>query len=281
MGKGIDLTTEKPHISACLVVYNEEKVIERCLSSIADFCDEIIVIHDGQCADKTLEIARRYTERIYIKEHIGVPEPHRPATFEYASGEWILQLDADEYLTEESKKLIRAEICSETPADGYSLTWPLWDGNKYLTSKWPFKFCFFRRDKMHYIGFPHNEATVDGKRKRLSARLEHQPQYNNLSLKSFQIKHKKWIKNHAGFLNQDIYFLNSFNVSGERKWPLHMGLIKKYKLFSIPINFFVFFLGYFREKKVYYTPLAVFRYFIVNYCYYVSLAIEYWKKTKT
>lgn len=272
--------TEKLPISACLVVYNEEKLIERCLSSIADFCDEIIVVHDGPCTDKTLDIASKYTKHIYVKEHTGEAEAHRPLAYKKAGCEWIMKIDADEYLTEESKKLIRMEICSGKAVDGYSLTWPIWDGKEYITSKWPYKPCIFRKEKMRYIAFVHSEETVDGEMKRLSARLEHQPQYNNLSLKTFYTKHKKWIKIHAEFLNKSIYSLDSFNVSGERKWPLHMMLIKKYNLFSIPINFFVFFIGYFRDKNVYYTPLAVIRYFVMNYGYYVSLAVEYWKINK-
>ena len=280
MYKNTDPTTGKLHISACIVVYNEEKIIERCLSGIADFCDEIILVHDGPCVDKTLDIARKYTEHVYIQEHVGESEAHRKFSFESASGEWILAIDADEYLTEEAKEIIRAEMHSENPADGYSLIWPLWDGNKYISSKWPFKPCLFRKGRLHFIAFPHSETTVDGEMKRISARLEHQPQYNNLSFKTFQSKHKKWVKIHAGFLNQDIYSLDSFNVSGERKWPLHMELIRKYKLFSIPINFLVFLIGYFREKNIYYAPLAALRYFIMNYCYYVLLTLEYCKITK-
>lgn len=173
-----------------MVIYNEEKLIERCLSSIVDFCEEIIIIHDGECSDKTLDIARKYTKRIYIKEHIGEAEPHRPVAYEHATCKWILKIDADEYLTEVSKKIIRAELCAATPADGYALIWPIWNGEKYLTSKWPFKPCLFRKDKMHFIAFMHSEETVDGEMKRLDARLEHQPQYNNLSFKTLWTKQK-------------------------------------------------------------------------------------------
>ena len=45
---------EKNTISACLVVHNEEKLIGRCLESIKNLVDEIIVVHDGPCQDKTL-----------------------------------------------------------------------------------------------------------------------------------------------------------------------------------------------------------------------------------
>ena len=77
-------------ISACLVVYNEEKIIKNCLASIKDAVDEIIVVHDGECIDKTLEICKSYTNKIFIKQHIGEAEPHRPFGFKQATGDWIL-----------------------------------------------------------------------------------------------------------------------------------------------------------------------------------------------
>jgi Glycosyltransferases involved in cell wall biogenesis len=61
-------------ISACIVVYNEEKVIKRCLDSIKNVVDEIILVHDGPCKDRTLEIAKRYTNKIFIRPHVGMME---------------------------------------------------------------------------------------------------------------------------------------------------------------------------------------------------------------
>ena len=57
----------KNGISAYLVVYHEEKVIERCLKSLVGVVNEIIVIHDGPCLDKTMEIAKKYTNHVLKK----------------------------------------------------------------------------------------------------------------------------------------------------------------------------------------------------------------------
>ena len=51
-------------ISLCMIVKNEEKILERCLDSIADLVDEIIIADTGS-ADGTREIAARYTEHVY------------------------------------------------------------------------------------------------------------------------------------------------------------------------------------------------------------------------
>ena len=50
-------------ISACVVAHNEEAVIERCLASLDGVVDEIIFVHDGECRDRSLEIAERHGAR--------------------------------------------------------------------------------------------------------------------------------------------------------------------------------------------------------------------------
>ncbi len=81
-------------ISVCLVVYNEEKIIERCLRSIQAVADEIILVHDGECSDNTLEIAKKYTDKIFIRPHTGDSSLHRVFTYNKAQGQWIFQIDA-------------------------------------------------------------------------------------------------------------------------------------------------------------------------------------------
>ena len=51
-------------ISLCMIVKNEEKVLARCLDSIADLMDEIIIVDTGS-SDNTKEIAKKYTDKIY------------------------------------------------------------------------------------------------------------------------------------------------------------------------------------------------------------------------
>jgi len=56
------------NITAIIIIYNEEIKIEDCLKTIHDF-DQIIVIHDGECSDRSLEIASKYTDDIYVLPH--------------------------------------------------------------------------------------------------------------------------------------------------------------------------------------------------------------------
>ncbi len=60
----MDAKTKRITISLCMIVKNEERVLARCLDSVADLMDEIIVVDTGS-TDRTKEIASRYTDLIY------------------------------------------------------------------------------------------------------------------------------------------------------------------------------------------------------------------------
>ena len=54
-------------VSLCMIVKNEERFLEACLESVKDYVDEINIVDTGS-TDRTLEIARRYTDRIVLRE---------------------------------------------------------------------------------------------------------------------------------------------------------------------------------------------------------------------
>jgi glycosyltransferase involved in cell wall biosynthesis len=88
-------------ISAVLIVRNEEKNIERCLKSIC-WVDEIIVI-DQSSTDKTVEIARKYTDKIYITENKLICNPDREFGISKTLNNWVLLIEADEVVDENLK----------------------------------------------------------------------------------------------------------------------------------------------------------------------------------
>jgi glycosyltransferase involved in cell wall biosynthesis len=111
----------KPFLSLCMIVKNEEKVIERCLSSIAHLVDEIIVVDTGS-TDRTKEIVAEYTSNIYDFEWIGDFSAARNFASSKATGEWILVLDADEYVDEENFKEFIREIKENNNDDSDTYT---------------------------------------------------------------------------------------------------------------------------------------------------------------
>lgn len=94
-------------ISLCMIVKNEEKILARCLDSVADLMDEVIVVDTGS-SDRTKEIAAAYTDRIYDFEWIDDFAAARNFAFSKASMEYIYSADADEVLSEENRERFRA-----------------------------------------------------------------------------------------------------------------------------------------------------------------------------
>ncbi len=90
-------------ISLCMIVKNEEKVLERCLKSIADLMDEIIIVDTGS-TDRTKEIAKKYTDKIYDFEWIDDFSAARNFSFSKATKDYIYAADADEVLDEENRE---------------------------------------------------------------------------------------------------------------------------------------------------------------------------------
>lgn len=93
-------------ISLCMIVKNEEKILARCLDSVAELCDEVIIVDTGS-TDATREIARRYTEHVYDFEWIDDFSAARNFAFSKATGEYIYSADADEVLDEENRRRFR------------------------------------------------------------------------------------------------------------------------------------------------------------------------------
>ncbi|PKR86805.1 glycosyltransferase [Heyndrickxia camelliae] len=93
-------------ISLCMIVKNEEEVLARCLDTVKDIVDEINIIDTGS-TDRTVEIAKQYTDRVYFFEWIGNFAAARNESFKYATKDYILYLDADDILLEEDQKKLK------------------------------------------------------------------------------------------------------------------------------------------------------------------------------
>ncbi len=84
-------------ISLCMIIRDEEEVLGRCLESVADLVDEIILVDTGS-QDRTREIARRFTEKVYEFPWIDDFAAARNFSFSKASCDYCMWLDADDVL---------------------------------------------------------------------------------------------------------------------------------------------------------------------------------------
>lgn len=86
-----------PTISATMIVKNEERDLPRCLASIKDLCDEIVIVDTGS-TDDTIRIAQQFNAKIYLHPWQDDFSLHRNQAHGYATGDWHLVVDADEEL---------------------------------------------------------------------------------------------------------------------------------------------------------------------------------------
>ncbi len=90
-------------ISLCMIVKNEEKVLDRCLNSVSDLVDEIIIVDTGS-TDSTKEIAKHYTDNVLDFKWVDDFSKARNYSFSKATKDYILWLDADDVILEDDRK---------------------------------------------------------------------------------------------------------------------------------------------------------------------------------
>ncbi len=171
------------NISVCIIAGNEEKNIRRCIES-ATWANEIIVV-DSFSTDRTVEICREYTDRVYQHEWLGYIG-QKNLIKDMAKNPWILFLDADEEISPALRDEIQAEFNSgrNTEINGYEFPRMVRFLGRWIThGDWypDIKLRLFRKEKGTCGGKePHDRTTVKGKVKRLKAPIFHYT-YNNIA----------------------------------------------------------------------------------------------------
>jgi len=99
----------KPTVSLCMIVKNEEDVIARCLESVKNHVDEIIIVDTGS-TDKTKEVLSNYDVKLYEFAWNDNFSDARNFAKDKATMDWILQLDADEYFLKGEAEKLKQEI---------------------------------------------------------------------------------------------------------------------------------------------------------------------------
>jgi tetratricopeptide (TPR) repeat protein len=94
-------------LSLCMIVRDEQEMLPRCLASVADAVEEMVIVDTGS-TDATVEIARSFGARVLFHEWTGSFAEARNVSFDAATGDWLLCLDADEVLMEEDAPLLRS-----------------------------------------------------------------------------------------------------------------------------------------------------------------------------
>ena len=94
-------------LSLCMIVRDEEEMLPRCLAAAAPAVDEIVIVDTGS-SDRTIEIARSFGAKVIERAWTGSFSDARNASFDAATGDWLLYLDADEVLVADDVPRLRA-----------------------------------------------------------------------------------------------------------------------------------------------------------------------------
>lgn len=145
-------------ITAALIVQNEEVLLPRCLESIKEL-DEIVIV-DGGSKDKTLEIAQKYTDKIFHFPWCDNFAKSRNEAKSHATGDWILSIDADELLHDVSKVREAVELAEARGALAVDCML-IAEDDKQRT---PFPRLFKNVPEVWWEGAAHNHISILGEK---------------------------------------------------------------------------------------------------------------------
>ena len=160
-------------IGVAIIAFNEAENIERVLKSVS-FADDIVLVDSGS-SDGTPEIAARNRARVFHKKWNGYSEQKQFA-LDQLKTDWVIPLDADEWLTDDSRNEIKATVNLDSTFDAYRLNGRnLFMGRALTTGKGlDNSIRLFKRAKGKYDGrVIHESLIVDGTMGQLKTFLIH------------------------------------------------------------------------------------------------------------
>jgi hypothetical protein len=174
-----------PRLTVCVITQDEADRLGRCLASVEGVADEIVVVDSGS-TDDTRGVAEHFGARWFERAPFPGWEAQKQWAMEQAEGEWILSLDADEWLVGDSPQCIRRAI-QEAGAEGtgwnavagFRLTLRTFFLGRWLKggncARQP-KLRLARRGRARWTGGdPHERLEVDGPVLKLGATIGHEP----------------------------------------------------------------------------------------------------------
>lgn len=162
-------------ISLCMIVKNEEDVLDRCLMSVADLVDEIIVVDTGS-TDRTKEIAGAYTSRVLDFPWVEDFAAARNFSFDQASCDYCMWLDADDVLLEPDRLAfarLKAEL--DPAVNAVMLRYNTgFDGKGNVTFSYYRERLIKNHAGMRWLGAVHEVIAVVGRTEHSACAVTHQ-----------------------------------------------------------------------------------------------------------
>ena len=157
------MVSKKPLISVIVNTRNEAKHLQKCLKSIIDLADEIIVV-DMHSTDTSRQVAEDFNAKVFSYRPTKVVEHARKFALSKAKGKWILLLDPDEYLNKSLKKELR-KITQRKDIDFVKIPRKNIILGKWLrhTNMWPdYLIRFFKKNAVKWQRAIHSQPVTSG-----------------------------------------------------------------------------------------------------------------------
>ena len=171
----------EPKVSVYMITYNNEETIERALKSVT-WANEIVIV-DSFSNDRTVEIGRKFTDKIFQRKWPGHRDQYQYAA-DLTTHEWIMFVDADEEISPELAEEIRQELNGKVEGvDGffvYRRTFYLGRWIRYGGWYPDGEIRLYRRDKGKWEGGLHARVVIEGTVKSLKGKYLHYT-YRNIS----------------------------------------------------------------------------------------------------
>lgn len=210
-------------ISLCMIVKNEELVLDRCLRTAKSFVDEIIIVDTGS-TDKTIEIAQKYTKNIYHFEWCNDFSKARNFAFSKAKSDYVMWLDADDVVPKiTQQKLI--DLKQNMNAEVYMLKYDIAFNGRTPT------FSYFREriikncSQAKFVGAVHECIVSFGKIERLELSIQHKKIKVSDSDRNYNI-YKNLCKHRELLTREKYYFARE--LFDHKKYKQAINMLKKF-----------------------------------------------------
>lgn len=205
-------------ISLCMIVKNEEKVLERCLQSIKDIPDEIIIVDTGS-TDCTKEIAKKWTPHVYDFKWIDDFSAARNESFRHATKDYILWLDADDVLLRQDKTALQKLKHSLQPQiDAVSMKYHAHFDKQGNVISSAFRFRLLKRERQYrWIGVVHEHIPVTEQDQTYQSNIvvTHQKENPQRSVRNVTI-YEKYIARGGTLTSHDLFHYGRELISNHR-----------------------------------------------------------------
>lgn len=168
-----------PELSLVVCIYRQRELLQRMLRHAEGCFDELVVVHDGPDDSDVRSLVESHPgSRFFERPRRFQQEPHWPFAWGKARHNWILRWDADEFPGPALREWLQAfRRQADPPEDvsGFTCIWPLWDGHRARTSRWPRRIALIDRRRVRHIGLADQAPIPDGRFIELDLVLHHEP----------------------------------------------------------------------------------------------------------